>query len=77
MVLIQHPFDFHLLSANAMGFVPVDLCFAYPSALKANIRHAFKFAPSARPKLFANTHYIFNSSSHGNGLNFFYFSNYI
>jgi hypothetical protein len=77
MLLIQYPFDFHLLSANAMGFVPVDLCFTYPSTLKANIRHAFEFAPSARPILFANPHYILNSSSHGNGLNFLYFSNKI
>jgi len=76
MALIQYPFDFHLFSTNAVGFVPVDLCFTYPSTLKKNIRHAFEFAPSARPILIANPHYILNSSSYGDGLNFFYFSNY-
>jgi hypothetical protein len=51
MVLIQYPFDFHLLSTNTMGFVPVDLCLTYPSALKTNLCNSFEFTPPARPIL--------------------------
>jgi hypothetical protein len=77
MALIQNPFDFHLLSTNAVGFVPVNLCFTYPSAMQTNIGHTLEFAPTAKPILFANPHYILDSSSHSNGLNFLYFSYYI
>jgi len=75
MASIQYPFDFHFPSANAVSFVPVDLCFTYPSALKTNLRYSFEFAPPARPKLFANAHYITDSSSYGDSFNFFYFPN--
>jgi hypothetical protein len=77
MASIQYPFDFHLPSTNAVSFVPVDLCATYPSALKANLRYSFEFAPPAGSILFADSHYIMDSSSHGDGLNFLYFPNYI
>src|SRR4030042_2936924 len=77
MVSIQYPFDFYLPSTNALSFVPVNLCFTYPSALKTNPRYPFEFAPPSRSILFANAHYIMDSSSYGDGLNFLYFPNYI
>jgi len=61
-------FNFHFLSADTVGFIPVYFGMAYSSALKANIGNAFEFTPTTGAVLFAESHDVSNPSANSNGL---------
>jgi hypothetical protein len=49
MTLIQESLDFEFLSANSMGFIPVELSLADLSALEPNQGRFPEFAAITRP----------------------------
>jgi hypothetical protein len=69
--------DLHFLSTNALGFIPMDLCFTDSSTLESHISNAFEFAPPPGTKLSAKSHNVSDPATNGDGFYILDSANYL
>jgi CTP:molybdopterin cytidylyltransferase MocA len=74
---IQESLDLHFLSAEAMGFVPVELGNSYAASLHTHSGNAFELSPSARPELASQPHDVVDVAADGNHLDISDLSDYL
>jgi hypothetical protein len=65
---IQESLDLHLSSADAVGFIPVDLGNSYATSLHTHVSNTFELSPSPRAKLTPESHDVVDVATDGNHL---------